>query len=68
MQVKDKECLEIGEEVKIMMLPISDTVVRFVTHYDLSKLDLQLVIRKLKLVIEEYDNMLDLNFDKRMTP
>lgn len=64
LQVKEKEFHEIGE-VKVMMIPLSDNVVRLVTHYDLSKCDVELVIRKLKFVIEEYDNMLELNFDKQ---
>lgn len=44
------------------MMPISDSVVRFMTHCDIKKEDVKAVCKKLKYVIQEYDNMMYLEY------
>lgn len=58
----DEESEELGEQVVVMALAISDTTVRLVTHRDIRKEDVRAATRKLKYVIHEYDNMMYLEY------
>ena len=61
-QVNDDEAEELDEQTIVMMLPITDTVVRCMTHCALTKSDIASVIKKLKYVINEYDSMVFLEY------
>ncbi|XP_076034712.1 uncharacterized protein LOC143021229 [Oratosquilla oratoria] len=54
--VTDNEASELGEHIVVMVLPVSETTVRLMTHHDVRKEDIKAVIKKLKYVIQEYDN------------
>ncbi|MPC19507.1 putative low-specificity L-threonine aldolase 2 [Portunus trituberculatus] len=56
--VTDREAHELGEQVVVMMMPLTDTCVRFMTHCDVRKDEVKTVIKKLRYVIQEYDNMI----------
>ncbi|KAK7076225.1 putative low-specificity L-threonine aldolase 1 [Halocaridina rubra] len=56
--VTDSEEQEIEEKIIVMMLPITDTVVRFMTHHEVKKDHVKAVAKKLKYVIQEFDNMM----------
>ena len=62
LQVTDDEAEELDEQTIIMMLPISETVVRCMTHCALTKSDIASVIKKIKYVINEYDSMVLLEY------
>lgn len=62
----DAECEELGKQVVVMMLPVSDTCVRFMTHCDVRKEDVKAVIKKLRYIIQEYDNMMYLEYKINM--
>lgn len=61
-QVTDAESQELGEQVVVMMMPISDTCVRLMTHCNVKKDDVKSVIKKLQYIIQEYDNMMYLEY------
>lgn len=61
-QMTDGESKAIGGQVVVMMMPVSDTCVRFMTHCDVKKEDVKVVIKKLRHVIQEYDNMMYLEY------
>lgn len=46
----------------VLMSPVSDTAVRLMTHCDVKKEDVKAVIKKLKYIIREYDNMMYLEY------
>ncbi|KAK7078194.1 putative low-specificity L-threonine aldolase 1 [Halocaridina rubra] len=56
--VTDSEEEEIGEKIIVMMLPITDTVVRFMTHHEIKMNHVRAVAEKLKYVIQEFDNIM----------
>ncbi|KAA0200395.1 hypothetical protein HAZT_HAZT004520 [Hyalella azteca] len=60
--VSDEEAEELDEQTVVMMLPITDTVVRCMTHCALTKSDIASVVKKLKFVINEYDSMVFLEY------
>ncbi|KAK8396967.1 hypothetical protein O3P69_005157 [Scylla paramamosain] len=60
--VTDTEAQQLGEQVVVMMMPLSDTCVRLMTHCDVRKEDVKAVIKKLRYVILEYDNMMYLEY------
>ncbi|XP_042862149.1 probable low-specificity L-threonine aldolase 2 [Penaeus japonicus] len=60
--VTDTEIDELGEQVIVLMSPVSDTTVRLMTHCDVKKEDVKAVIKKLKYIIREYDNMMYLEY------
>ncbi|KAG0729922.1 putative low-specificity L-threonine aldolase 1 [Chionoecetes opilio] len=60
--VTDTESDELEEQVVVMMMPVTDTSVRFMTHCDVRKDDVKAVIKKLRYVIQEYDNMMYLEY------
>ena len=62
LQVKRTEVGNV-DQIRLLVKPISKSVVRLVTHGGLSKYDIQMAIKKLNTVIEEY-NMLQINFDQ----
>lgn len=45
-----------------MMMPMSDTCVRLMTHCNVKKDDVKAVIKKLQYIIQEYDNMMYLEY------
>ncbi|XP_053639228.1 uncharacterized protein [Cherax quadricarinatus] len=60
--VTDAESEEMGEQIVVMMLPITETTVRLMMHCDVKKDDIKAVIKKLKYIIQEYDNMMYLEY------
>ena len=58
----DAESQELGEQVVVMMMPVSDTCVRLMTHCDVRRDDVKTVVKKLRYVIQEYDNMMYLEY------
>ncbi|XP_050733100.1 uncharacterized protein LOC127006804 isoform X1 [Eriocheir sinensis] len=60
--VTDAESQELGEQVVVMMMPMSDTCVRLMTHCNVKKDDVKAVIKKLQYIIQEYDNMMYLEY------
>lgn len=58
----DSEAQDLGEQVVVMMMPLSDTCVRLMTHCDVRKDEVKSVIKKLRYVIQEYDNMMYLEY------
>ncbi|XP_066961171.1 uncharacterized protein [Macrobrachium rosenbergii] len=60
--VPEREYEDLGEKIAVLMMPISDSVVRFMTHCDIKKEDVKAVCKKLKYVIQEYDNMMYLEY------
>nr|XP_045601274.1 probable low-specificity L-threonine aldolase 2 isoform X3 [Procambarus clarkii] len=61
-QVTDAESEELGEQIVVMMLPITETTVRLMLHCDVKNDDIKAVIKKLKYIIQEYDNMMYLEY------
>ncbi|XP_045601273.1 uncharacterized protein [Procambarus clarkii] len=60
--VTDAESEELGEQIVVMMLPITETTVRLMLHCDVKNDDIKAVIKKLKYIIQEYDNMMYLEY------
>ncbi|KAG7159425.1 low-specificity L-threonine aldolase 2-like 1 [Homarus americanus] len=60
--VTDAESEELGEQIVVMMLPITETTARLMVHCDIKKDDIKAVIKKLKYIIQEYDNMMYLEY------
>ncbi|XP_068239421.1 uncharacterized protein [Palaemon carinicauda] len=60
--VPDREYEDLGEKIAVLMMPISDSVVRCMTYCDINKDDVIAVSKKLKYVIQEYDNMMYLEY------
>ena len=47
-----------GGKITVLMRPIDSRRVCFMTHFDLSKMDIHSVMRKLKIVIREFEDVL----------
>ncbi|XP_071530504.1 uncharacterized protein [Panulirus ornatus] len=60
--VTDSETEELGEQIVVMVLPVTETAVRLMLHCDIKKDDVKAVIKKLRYVIQEYDNMMYLEY------
>ena len=51
----DKKEEEMGIEVKVRVLPMTSTAVRFVTHNGISKSDAEITVKKLHYVIRSLE-------------